>query len=44
MLLKMSYLKPSTADEGFILSTPALENPATTDEAFQRILQCEALI
>ncbi|CAL5872837.1 uncharacterized protein PFLUO_LOCUS7106 [Penicillium psychrofluorescens] len=32
-------LKPSTADEGFILSTPALENPATSDPIFQRILQ-----
>ncbi|KAK9857371.1 hypothetical protein MYU51_020743 [Penicillium brevicompactum] len=35
----MSNLKPSTADEGFILSNPALENPATSDEAFQRILK-----
>ncbi|CAI7594792.1 unnamed protein product [Penicillium glandicola] len=35
----MPNLKPSSADEGFILSTPALENPATSDEVFQRILQ-----
>ncbi|CAI7651109.1 unnamed protein product [Penicillium bialowiezense] len=35
----MSPLKPSTADEGFILSIPGLENPAISDQAFQRILQ-----
>ncbi|KAJ5296159.1 hypothetical protein PENANT_c021G05060 [Penicillium antarcticum] len=32
-------LKSSTADEGFILSTPALENPYTSDAVFLRILQ-----
>ncbi|KAJ5121753.1 hypothetical protein N7448_002885 [Penicillium atrosanguineum] len=30
---------PSTVDEGLILSPPALQNPATTDHVFQRILQ-----
>jgi hypothetical protein len=31
----------STVDGGFILTTPALENPATSDPVFQRILQCK---
>ncbi|KAJ5769776.1 uncharacterized protein N7511_001827 [Penicillium nucicola] len=31
--------KPSTVDQGFILSTPALKNPGVSDEAFLRILQ-----
>lgn len=34
-------LTPSTIDGGFILTTPALENPATSDHVFQRILQCK---
>lgn len=33
-------LAPSTVDGGFILTTPALKNPATSDSVFQRILQC----
>ncbi|OOQ85925.1 acyl-CoA dehydrogenase [Penicillium brasilianum] len=32
-------LTPSTIDGGFILTTPALESPATSDHVFQRILQ-----
>jgi hypothetical protein len=36
-------LKPSTADEGFILSTPALGNPGTSDAVFLRILECKFL-
>lgn len=34
-------LTPSTVDNGFILTTPALKNPATSDLVFQRILQCK---
>lgn len=33
-----SQFKPSTIDSGFILSLPDLSNPATSDSAFQRIL------
>lgn len=36
-------LTPSTVDNGFILTTPALKNPATSDLVFQRILQCKLL-
>lgn len=32
---------PSTVDKGFILSPTLLENPATSDRVFQRILECE---
>ncbi|KAJ6037402.1 hypothetical protein N7540_001681 [Penicillium herquei] len=34
----MSQLSPSTAEKGFILSPAKLENPATGDKVFQRIL------
>lgn len=30
---------PSTTDTGFILSLPRLPNPATSDPAYQRVLQ-----
>lgn len=33
-----STVAPSTIDTGFILSLPALPNPATTDPAYQRVL------
>ncbi|OAL20821.1 hypothetical protein AYO22_08449 [Fonsecaea multimorphosa] len=32
-------LKPSTVDNGFILYPPALENPFTSDESYQRVLE-----
>lgn len=31
---------PSTIDTGLILSIPQLPNPATSDLAYQRVLQC----
>ena len=31
--------KPSTIDSGFILSLPKLPNPATSDPAYQRVLE-----
>jgi alkylation response protein AidB-like acyl-CoA dehydrogenase len=31
-------LRPSTADSGFILHLPPLENPFTSDESYQRVL------
>ena len=31
-------MQPSTIDSGFILSLPKLENPATFDQAYQRLL------
>ncbi|KAJ5718871.1 uncharacterized protein N7483_009953 [Penicillium malachiteum] len=34
----MSQLSPSTAEKGFILSPAKLENPATSDKVFERIL------
>ncbi|KAJ5697150.1 hypothetical protein N7488_010834 [Penicillium malachiteum] len=34
----MSRLSPSTAEKGFILSPAILENPATSDKVFERIL------
>jgi hypothetical protein len=37
-------LTPSTIDDGFILRTPAMENPATADLVFQRILQCTGFL
>ena len=37
--VKMSQ-SPSTIDTGFILSPILLENPATCDRVFQRILEC----
>ncbi len=35
----MSALKPSTVEEGFILSPPPLANPYTSDASYQRILE-----
>ncbi|OAP54487.1 hypothetical protein AYL99_10935 [Fonsecaea erecta] len=35
----MSILKPSTVDRGFILAPPALKNPFTSDESYQRVLE-----
>ncbi|KIW91012.1 uncharacterized protein Z519_07906 [Cladophialophora bantiana CBS 173.52] len=35
----MSPLKPSTVDSGFILVPPSLENPFTSDESYQRVLE-----
>ena len=31
-------MNPSTIDSGFILSLPKLQNPATSDIAYQRVL------
>ncbi|KAJ9608175.1 hypothetical protein H2200_007163 [Cladophialophora chaetospira] len=35
----MSPVKPSTVNAGFILSPPPLENPFTSDESYQRVLE-----
>lgn len=35
----MSPLKPSTADTGFILTPEPLQNPFTSDESYQRVLE-----
>ncbi|KIV79425.1 hypothetical protein PV11_06987 [Exophiala sideris] len=35
----MSPLKPSTVDRGFILTPEPLQNPFTSDESYQRVLE-----